>query len=213
MADRSRRGADQGEHTMSISVTGGSLRSSLITSSHRVIVMSVANAPSYGELNQHANRPASAVGPGLLELEQDRDVGRLEQSQRDDRHHADDDVAGDDPVVARAAREHGSGQMAELPAAGQRHRHDDRHDQQHLRHHPVLNSTARAATSCPGSARSPAEEQVDDGPGGATGACMNSAVRSYPTRSPRPAARTRRRSALCGRFEVGTAIAPGGGPS
>ena len=42
---------------------------------------------------------------GLLELRQHRDVGRLEQSERDHRHHPDHDEARHDPAVQLVARQ------------------------------------------------------------------------------------------------------------
>ena len=46
----------------------------------------------------------AGLGRALLELDQHRDVGRLEQAERDHRHHADDDEARDDPAVFRRRR-------------------------------------------------------------------------------------------------------------
>ena len=46
----------------------------------------------------------AGFGPRLLQLDQHRDVRRLEQAERDHRHDADDDVARDDPAVQRVAR-------------------------------------------------------------------------------------------------------------
>jgi hypothetical protein len=54
----------------------------------------------------------------LLQLEEHGDVGRLEQAERDHRHAADDDVAGDDPAVVVIAAVDGAEEVAEMPAGG-----------------------------------------------------------------------------------------------
>ena len=108
--------------------------------------------------------------PRLLELEQHRDVRRLEQAEREDRHHADDDVARDEPAVKRVEAERRTELGPELPAGGERQRDDRRHDQHHLGHQPGRElDPRRDRHATDDRAEHQAEEQVDDRPGRTAG--------------------------------------------
>jgi len=93
----------------------------------------------------------------LLHLEQDRDVGRLENAERDGGHDPDDDERCHQPSVVRVERFEITEAQRELESRRQGHEHDGGHDHDHHRHES--RGELRAARN-----RKPPEDGADDEP-------------------------------------------------
>ena len=96
-----------------------------------------------------------AVRAGLSHLEQDGDVRRLEDAERDDSHDAHHNERHHQPGVVRARRLQVAQVERQLEPGGERHRDERRHDEHHLRHELRRELGA-------GRDREPSQDRADD---------------------------------------------------
>ena len=106
-----------------------------------------------------------AVRGGLVHFVQDRDVRRLEYTERDDRHDAHHAERDDEPGVIGAGCRKVSGVASNLKTRGERHHDDGWHNDHHLGHEAGGElGTSRYRKSTEDRTNDQSDKEVDAGP-------------------------------------------------